>query len=241
MQNIFITATDTGVGKTLVSTLLALGFRDKGISCDHFKPVQTGIKKTEKGQLSTDLMFSATFLSQGQDISDYCNERNVYTFSHPVSPHLAAKRERKFIDTSKIISRINEYKKPLIIEGAGGIAVPLSPEYYIFDLINDINLPVIVVSRSKLGTLNHTFLTVNFLKRMGINVAGIVVSGVSKEPSYIEKDNLTMITEMNRIPLLGAIPEIELDVDAGKAPSVPEMRNLARKHFEWNRILETFE
>jgi dethiobiotin synthetase len=168
-KRLFITATDTGVGKSIYTSLLALSFLKQGKKVAISKPIQTG------DDLDTDLLAK---LTDGK-VPIF----NTYTLKLPAAPSVASKFEKKKIDIKKIISDIKKLEKKfdvVIVEGVGGIAVPVSGIYLVSDLIKDLNYPAIVVARPGLGTINHTVLTLDYAKKKKINVLGFVISGYDK-------------------------------------------------------------
>ena len=172
LKTIFITGTDTNVGKSIFSAILALSFLEEGKKTAIVKPIQTGSPK------DTDFLSELT----GNKIPIF----NTYTFSLAAAPQVAAKEENKIIQIEKITSDIRKLEKEfdcVIVEGIGGIAVPLKNGYLIADLIKGLAYPAIIVARPSLGTINHTALTIDFAKQKGINVLGFVISG------YDEKTN----------------------------------------------------
>lgn len=183
-KSIFITATDTGVGKTTVSYALAKILKEKNINVAYFKPVETGVNT-----LPEDAYKLSTITNQPLD------EIVLYTFKNPLSPYAAMLTEDKTIDLKKILNHYEYLIKKydfVIVEGAGGLLVPILENYTYLDLIKDLNIPVLIVSRAKLGTINHTLLTVKALD--GIEILGIVMNGFSKDdisenlnPMIIEK------------------------------------------------------
>jgi dethiobiotin synthetase len=155
-MKIFITGTDTNVGKTLISSWIALhtGF-------PYFKPIQTG---TSYGSDSFEV----------QKLSHTKVYPESYAYKEPLSPHLAAKLENGTIDIEKIIlPEVNN----LIIEGAGGVLVPINDTYLMVDLIKKLGAPVILVARTTLGTINHTLLSIEALRSRNIQVAGVIMNG----------------------------------------------------------------
>lgn len=149
-MRVFITGTDTGVGKTTVARYLCNLWK-----ADYFKPIQTGLEK------DSDQMPEETFIHP-----------EVYHFKAPLSPHAAASKEGKEINLQRI--QIPQGDR-LIVEGAGGVLVPLNKTHLMIDLIKHLGLPVIIVSRNQLGTINHTLLTLKALQ--DVPVLGIVLSG----------------------------------------------------------------
>lgn len=152
-MRVFITGTDTGVGKTTVTRYLCNLWK-----ADYFKPIQTGLEK-DSDQMSKD-----TFIHP-----------EVYHFKAPLSPHAAAAKEGKEIDLQKI--HLPQTDR-LIVEGAGGVLVPLNETHLMIDLIKHLGLPVIIVSRNQLGTINHTLLTLQVLS--SVQVLGVILSGDDK-------------------------------------------------------------
>ncbi len=159
----FVTGTDTGIGKTVLATTLALGLGTK-----YWKPIQTGASE------GTDSDFARSWLQSDQ----VCPE--VYSFPDPISPHLAAARASQEIHLSKCLEAFAEISKPVVVEGAGGVLVPLNAKVLMIDLIAALNLPVILAAGTRLGTINHTLLTLEALKHRQITVAGIVTIGEEK-------------------------------------------------------------
>jgi len=181
-MHIFITGTDTNIGKTLVSSWLCLH-----TGYDYFKPIQTG---SDEG---TD---SATVASlEGRRVWP-----ESFIYKAPLSPHLAAKLEGQEIDVRKIILPKTEN---LIIEGAGGVMTPINGDCLMVDLISMLQLPTIVVASSKLGTINHTLLTLQALRARRIEVLGVIVSG-RENP-----DNCQAIEFYGKTKVLAELPYLE--------------------------------
>jgi dethiobiotin synthase len=157
----FITGTDTGVGKTVVSAILA-----KKYNAHYYKPIQCGLNKN--GHKDSDVV---------QNIfNDVSIIKETYFFKNPLSPNIAAKKENVNIEISKFF-KIDKFDHPIVIEGAGGLQVPIDETTLMSDVISYFNLPTILVSRTQLGTINHTLLSIEILKKKKINLAGIVFSG----------------------------------------------------------------
>lgn len=206
LKTIFITGTDTEVGKSVFTAFLALDLQAKGKNIAICKPLQTGDPK------DTDNLKELT----GNKIPIY----NTYSLKLPAAPSVAARDENTSIDIKKIISEIkvleNKYDV-VIIEGIGGITVPLLPnrKYLVTDLINDLNYPTIVVARPNLGTINHTTLTLEFAKKENIDLLGFVISGydenttdtvIKTAPEEIEK-----ITKVKCLMKLSKLKEVNFD------------------------------
>lgn len=171
-KRIFITGTDTGVGKTVVAGMLAAACA----GC-YWKPVQTG----------SDLETDSAWVKRICGVPSRRIYPETYSFPEPVSPHLAAKWAGQRIDPLKI--SWPESRERIIAEGAGGVMVPLNEKEFMLDLIVRLSAPVLVVARSGLGTINHTLLTVGRLRSSGVDVLGVVLNGKpnSENKKAVEK------------------------------------------------------
>lgn len=213
MNGFFITGTDTGIGKTALSALLLAELRQRGVNAAPMKPVQTGCggRRTEdRGRRSApDLDYSLSVSQMKVSAEDYINMA-PYCFEPACSPHLAAELAGTEIEINRIVSAAQELAAEydtLIVEGAGGVLVPLNRRELMLDLMVKLNLPVIIAARPGLGTINHTLLSLRVLKSEGLNVAGIVfVASEPSEPGLIEEDNAVTIEQFGRVPVLGTIP-----------------------------------
>lgn len=218
----FITGTDTGVGKTIVSAAILRGFIKKGIRVGAMKPIETGCLNKDGILLPSDGMF----LRDMAEMNDPLDLVTPIKFENPLSPLAASRLEDIYIDLDRIFRVFETLKKKyeyIIVEGIGGLMVPIIEEqkkktksfYFVRDLIKDMGLDVIVVSRPTLGTINHTLLTVEALKNKKIPIKGFIInySNVIKD-DISEKTNPHILTEILDIPLLGIIPYLaELNKD----------------------------
>lgn len=185
MNEFFITGIGTGIGKTVASAVLV-----EALKADYWKPVQCG-----------NLDFTDSDFIKEYTIHHQTVHTEEYLFSDPVSPHLAAKLDNKFIDFQHI--KLPKTNNHLIVEGAGGLMVPLTYEHLVSDLIIKLQTPVILVSMNYLGSINHTLLTVEFLKQKGITIAGIIFNGEASS----ETENY--ILNYTGIKLFGKIPKAD--------------------------------
>jgi len=238
VRGIFVTGTDTGVGKTLVATLLVRGLVNRGFPAIHFKPVQSGFISVDNAEYPADLAFSWHVVGAKESLSSYCAMRSLYAFREPLAPDHAAEKENTRIDPSSIVTRTSELAKEhlLVVEGAGGVAVPLTKEYLMADLIADLDLPALIVTRAMLGTLNHTYLTVAFLRHRRVHIAGLVVS-LFNEHSETDVRNLQLLPAMNDTPLLGVVPRLaKCDTER---PSVFPLESVDTllDGFDWENII----
>jgi dethiobiotin synthetase len=166
-SKIFVTGTDTDVGKTIVSAILVAGLK-----AAYWKPVQSGVTASASPVENTDSKWIRSVLELGED--RICKER--YSLSEPLSPHAAAKIDGVKIDLDDF-ELPDTGNRPLIVEGAGGVLVPLNERHLMLDLMERLSLPVVVVARSGLGTINHTLLTLRALNDRGLTVLGVVMNG----------------------------------------------------------------
>ena len=159
----FISGTDTNVGKTIVSAVLATK-----LEAYYFKPIQCGLNKMnlKDSEVVKSLSSKAKILNE------------LYFLKKPLSPFVAAKQEKKKIDVNKILQFVKNLKtKKLVIEGAGGLNVPINSNYLMSDLCQKLDTPLILVSRTKLGTINHTLMSLEVIKKKKINLLGIIFFG----------------------------------------------------------------
>ncbi len=202
-KKIFITGTGTDIGKTVIMRALTRVFINKNIKTVAIKPVESGVPVNN----GTPSPLDATALrnAAGSTISPVKLCR--YMFSDPVSPHLAARNENRIIEPEEIISFINSFNDStdlLLIEGAGGLLVPLSDTLLYADLITQIDCHVIIVAPDTLGTINTTLLTIEAAKLRGLKISGIILN---KGPNTI-LGNAEAIEQHGKIPVLGYFPEI---------------------------------
>ena len=169
---IFITSTDTGVGKTVIAAGLALALRARGLKVGVMKPVATGCLPEYESLISPD----AVFLFEAAE-NEYPALTSPSRFRNPLSPNVAAVIENREISIEKISKAYRELQKKydfVIVEGIGGLLVPLKKDYYVANLIRDFQLPMVVVARPGLGTINHTLLSVDAAIIRGLEVMGII-------------------------------------------------------------------
>lgn len=190
----FLTGTGTDIGKTVASAWAVLQLEQRLGRAHYWKPVQTGVKA---GVLDGDRDEVARLTGLPQTRFFPC----VAQFEQPLSPHEAAKRENKTIDLAAI--KLPETRQPLIVEGAGGVLVPLNDEQLMIDLIVQLALPVIVVTDSRLGTINHTLLTLEALRSRAIDIFGVIMNGPE------QPHNLEAIEVYGAVPVIAEIPWLE--------------------------------
>ncbi|HSI91185.1 MAG TPA: dethiobiotin synthase [Adhaeribacter sp.] len=188
MKRIFVTGIGTDVGKTVVSAILT-----EALQADYWKPVQSGSLENTDTQTVQQLVSNARSFFHPE----------AYRFEAPLSPHAAAKIEDQEIELTKI--QVPETENTLLIEGAGGLLVPLNDRFLILDLVKQLDCPVVVVSRNYLGSINHTLLTLESLKQHRIPVAGLVFNGDPNPETENFILNYTGVPKLFSVPVL---PEI---------------------------------
>lgn len=202
----FITATDTGVGKTVVSAALAQYLKKQGYSVAVMKPLATGGIVRNKKYVSEDVLFHQRALGKNENYELL----NPYCFLKPLSPYAASILEKKNILIKKIISAykaLSEKYDIVIVEGIGGILVPIKKNYFVADLTRDMKLPLLIIARPGLGTLNHTLMTIKTAQSYQLKIAGIIFNHTQKPAGDIsEKTNAEILRQLTSIPVLGTFP-----------------------------------
>lgn len=208
---IFITGTDTGVGKTVVAAGLALALKARGLKVGVMKPVATGCHGTDKRLVPMDAVY---LLEAGEN--EYPALTSPSRFRNPLAPSVAAVLEKKEVDLDAILRAYREMQKHydfIIAEGVGGLLVPLKSNYYVANLIREFRLPVIIVARPGLGTINHTLLTIDAALIRGFELRGIIFNRLpAVNYSVAEMTNPKVVQDLSGVPVLGCLPEMQ-DVD----------------------------
>lgn len=218
----FITGTDTDVGKTLVTAALLSRLLKGGVDAVPMKPVQTGCPRRADGTLA-DLDLEICLSLNGLALPD--DERRLiapYRFEPACSPHLAAAKGGIHIEFTKICAAADELMQrhqTVLIEGAGGILVPIDEDKTMLDLMIELGLPVIIASRPGLGTINHTLLTISELHKAGLKVHGVVFCE-TRPMSWgdIERDNWRTIERFGKTKVLGCVPYLPGLADGALTP-----------------------
>ena len=212
-RGVFVTATDTGVGKTVVSAGCALSLRARGMRVGVMKPVATGCIGDNGRLVSSD----AVYLFEAAE-NEYAPLTSPVRFRNPVAPSIASIYEQKEVNLEAIRKAFRELQKHydfLIVEGIGGILVPIKKNFLVANLIREMGLPLIIVSHVSLGAINHTLLTVDSALMRGFVIKGIIfIRAPLVNYSLAELTNPRVIHELTGLPVLGTLPDIqEVDVD----------------------------
>jgi dethiobiotin synthetase len=204
-DGVFITGTDTEVGKTLIAAGLVVALQDQGIDVGVMKPLESGAPSFE----STPIPRDAFYLKEIAGVQDDLDLINPYCFQAPLAPGVAAEKEEVEVDLQRITEAYAELKERhgfMVIEGAGGLLVPIAGGTLLPDLIKLLDLPLLVVARTSLGTINHTLLTLSYCQREGLTVKGLIMSKTTPDADPSEDNNPQVITQFSRVPFLGSFP-----------------------------------
>ncbi len=225
-NGLFITGTDTGVGKTMVTAALARALKLRGVQVGVMKPVTAGCPERNGELVSEDAELLAW--AAGVELDD---DVAPYRLREPIAPADAAKKDRVKIDFGRIkecYDRLSARYEYVLVEGAGGLMVPLNGGFLVADLINHLALPMLVVARPGLGTINHSVLTCFSGSQMGIDVKGVVVNRFPSQPTLAEQGASHQIGSLCGAPILGiwddcpGTPEEIVDRLAGRFNDDPK-------------------
>jgi dethiobiotin synthetase len=234
MRGLFVTATDTGVGKTVLSAALLAAMAAAGEPVRAFKPVVTGLEDEQevaaRGEWPADHELLAASAGMAPE------EVSPFRYGPAVSPHLAAQLAGERLDPERLVAAAiggngpvaGEPRETVIVEGVGGLLVPLREDYSVCDLAVALGLPVLIAARPGLGTINHTLLTLQVARSTGLDVRAVVLTPWPQEPTTLERSNRATIAEIG-------------DVDVQTLPPVrgPQPSELARagEELPWRRWL----
>jgi dethiobiotin synthetase len=195
LRGLFVTGTDTGVGKSVLAASACAALVERGERVAAFKPVVTGLDDpVVNWPRDHELLARAAGGEQSPE------EVAPYTFGPPLSPHYAAELAGEPIEPARLLEAART-ERLLVAEGVGGLMVPLTPGYLVRDLAVDLGLPVVIAARTGLGTINHTLLTVEAARTAGLRVAGVVMTPWPDEPAEIERSNRETIERLSRVPV----------------------------------------
>ncbi|MFD2673546.1 dethiobiotin synthase [Marinicrinis sediminis] len=205
MRPLFVTGTDTGIGKTRVTYGLASGLRKRHIQTQTWKPVQTGVRT---GTAEAD----SFRLKWGSGAEEEEAHLVSVTLPDPLAPWMAARRRSMKLDYEQLVEEGRQRASQtdlLIMEGAGGLLVPLTEKQLIADLAIDLEMSVLIVARAGLGTVNHTLLTIEAARSRGLQVAGIVINGMLATQRPEVQENREMIEHFGQCKVLGLLPDVQ--------------------------------
>lgn len=214
---LFVTGTDTGVGKTVVGCAIAEALRRRHVAIGVMKPIETGVGP--QGPLDAISLAEAAGVSDALDL--VCPQR----FALPATPSIAAEQEGRTVDLSAIRAAHAELTRRypfLLVEGAGGMLVPIAPGFSMIDLAAEFGAPLVVVTRASLGTINHTLLTLEAIERRGLALAGVVISHGPRAISSTDRANLgalrtelgtRLVGEIEPLAPESSVPRNAIDLD----------------------------
>lgn len=234
---LFITATDTGVGKTVITCAIAAALRKQSAKAGSrqckvgvCKPMATGCRKDREGLVSEDAEALAHFADCRQPLEVICPIR----YKPALAPGMAAELTHQPVDWSALdrsLNLLDDTCDVLLVEGVGGLLVPLdhaNPNITVRDLAISLGYPVVVVTRATLGTLNHTAMTVELLRAAGCKVAGLVINGFDPDSSRLSSDedrvmvgNRTWLSKMTGLPVLATVPQVRDETVAPHQGLIP--------------------
>lgn len=211
---IFVTGTDTGVGKTVIASTLASWYRRAGVNVGVMKPVASGGRRILEGGRVRWVSDDARQLARAARVDDPWSLVNPVCFKEPIAPWTAAQRARTAISFRTILSAFRTLRARhdlVIIEGIGGLAVPLNAKATVADVAKHLRVPLVMVTRPDLGTLNHTLLTLNYARAKKLSVLGVIVN--ASHPTrddarlrLIERTNTQMLRRLTGVPVFGPFP-----------------------------------
>jgi dethiobiotin synthetase len=216
---LFVTGTDTGVGKTVVCAALAAALNGRGVRVGYLKPVATGCLRQGGELVSPDVEFVRTAAGLDQPLELMSPIR----FATPLAPPAAARAEGRRVDLKPAYAAwraLKQDREVLIVEGVGGLLAPLTEDLTVASLISDWGVPALVVARPSLGTINHTLLTLYTLASYDVACPGFLFCGPGEDDST--PDNAVWITRFSGVPCRGHLPQVPgLDVDQGRPGDLP--------------------
>jgi len=212
---IFITGTDTGVGKTLVACGLAALLRESGYKVGVMKPAETGCEERDGRLFPQD----ASYLKEASGSAEALERICPYRLRAPLAPSVAAEREGVKLDIDFLAGLYREISSAhdvTIVEGAGGLLVPLLSHYTHADLAKLLKLPILVVAANRLGAINHLLLTLEHASCRGLRVLGYVLNQVASESSLASETNRDALLSLTAVPCIGEIPYLN-DLETSRA------------------------
>ena len=206
LKGFFVTATDTGAGKTIIARALIKVMQSFDIKVCAMKPIESGCGK--EGDVL--IPYDGTLLRQAAHMEEPLRLVTPCCLENPLAPFAAAEIEDRTIsidEIKKAYVALRTSYEAIVVEGIGGIMVPVKKDYYVVDLAKEFSLPLLIVIKPGLGTINHTMLTVNYALEAGLEVAGIVINySRTPENTLAEKTNPKILEEICPVPVIGTFP-----------------------------------
>lgn len=233
MSGLFITATDTEIGKTVVAGGLCGALRSRGVDIGVFKPIQSGHHTDNPSG-------DATRLKRLSEVSDELTDICPFSYEEPLAPRLAMQRAGKMVTLADVIKKYHVLQRRyrhLVVEGAGGLVVPYTSDALVVDCAIAMALPLVIVTRPDLGTVNHTALTVAYARERELRIAGVIVNGYGRRQpvGVAEQNNPQMIAEICGVDVLGVLPWL------GHDPSETAVIEAVEQHVDIEKIVQLIE
>jgi dethiobiotin synthetase len=214
VRGVFVTGTDTEVGKTVVASALAATLAAHGNRVAAFKPAVTGVADSAEAPPDHELLRRAAGSDQPPEAVA------PYRFGPAVSPHLAAQLAGNEVAPGHLIAAAEAaaaHADVLVVEGVGGLLVPLSPDYLVRDFAAELRLPLVIAARPGLGTINHTLMTIECARATGLEVAAVVLTPWPRFPQEVERSNRQTIESLADVETFG-LPQVEIGVAVSDLP-----------------------
>lgn len=232
IPGLFVTGTDTGIGKTVIAGGIGDWFRRQGKRVAVCKPAATGCERRREGLVSEDAEFLAHHADARHPLDLICPQR----FAEPLAPAVAARRAGQTLDWESIDRALRIMQSDsdvLVVEGVGGVMVPMDERYLVRDMAVWLGLPAVVVARPALGTINHTLLTIDALRAAGVKVAGVVINRYPTDtPGTAEETSPREIEKWGKAPILCVVP----DAQGVMIPHLPGGISAAMDLVDWERF-----
>jgi len=240
-KGLFITATDTEVGKTLISGAIVAALKARGMNVGVVKPVASGGVTNINGQLVSE---DASFLMAAAGLSEeWRQEVNPVCLAPALTPAVAATASGVRINWAKLITICRSMlaqAELTLVEGVGGIAAPIWEDYLVADMVLEFKLPAILVTRANLGTINHTVLTASYARQRGIKLGGIIINRWDEDQvSVLERSNLAYIERLTGLPVLGRFPSVA--AVAADSASLARLGQLAEQHVAIDELVSLMQ
>src|SRR3954471_8014039 len=221
MRGVFVTGTDTDVGKSVVAAAICAAAVDRGLSAPAFKPVVTGLNEaSDEWPPDHELLAGVANAGQSPD------EVAPYRFGPAVSPHLAGELSGEEVDPERFVGAAEaqaERADAIVVEGVGGLLVPLARDYLVRDFAAELSLPVVIAARPGLGTINHTLMTIECARAAGLHVAAVVFTPWRRFPRAIERSNRSTIEALGHVETFG-LSKVEIANGLGAVRTLPAER-----------------
>jgi dethiobiotin synthetase len=233
IPGLFITGTDTNVGKTIIAGAIANHLHRRGLRVAVSKIAATGCPHRREGLVSEDAEFLAHCADANFPLDVICPQR----YAEPLAPAIAAQRAKEPLDWSAIDRSLQEMSRDsqiIIVEGVGGLLTPMDDKHTILDTITWLKLPTVIVARASLGTINHTLLTIQTLRAAQAKIAGVVINQYpSDSPGPAEETNPTAIEKYGKIPILCLTPQENFT-----PPTIPRGIIAAIDNVDWETLAQ---